>query len=143
MITQHVTFNTCDHVRVTINSHDDDTRAQWILRVREFLLERLRLDRTTTYTEVNTVVANRLGVALLDFSNPADRDEMSRILREVVILDQRETGTQRLLTAIVIYLDSNEPGPGFFALGVELGLLASNATRDERLEFWATSARDL
>ena len=90
MITQHVTFNTCDHVRVTINSHDDDTRAQWILRVREFLLERLRLDRTTTYTEVNTVVANRLGVALLDFSNPADRDEMSRILREVVILDQRE-----------------------------------------------------
>lgn len=109
---------------------------RWVEGVTAFLNERVRLRRQTSYTEVNVVVSDRQGVELLDFSNSAHRSGMSHILRQVVLQDQEVTGSDRMLTALVIYLDENGPGPGFYELAVELGLLRRGANDDQKTVFW-------
>lgn len=109
---------------------------RWVEGIIEFLSERARLERQTSYTEVNAVVSRRWDLAPLDFDNPRDRSAMSHMLREVVIRFQQQSGTNLMLTSIVIYLNENGPGAGFYALAVELGLLRRGATADQQLEFW-------
>jgi len=40
------------------------------------------------------------------------------------------------LSAIVLYLNANDAGPGFFTKAMEPCVVATNATRDERERFW-------
>lgn len=51
-------------------------------------------------------------------------------------VDEEHESTGLMISSIVLYLNENDPGPGFFTKGVELGLLARNATRDQRQVFW-------
>ena len=88
-------------------------------------------------------MSDRQEVRILDFSNPAARLAMSHILRQVVLQDQADTGSDHILTAPVIYLDENGPGSGFYDLAVELGLLRNGATEDQKLIFWTSKVTEL
>lgn len=46
--------------------------------------------------------------------------------------------TNLMISALVAYLGANDAGPGFYKLAKKLGLLSSNASRNERWEFWVT-----
>jgi hypothetical protein len=83
----------------------------------EALYQRLsdvaRRGQVTRYAEV----APLLG---LDMSNAADRDQISILLDEV----SRHEHSQGhpLLSAVVIHMDDNIPGNGFFTFASQLGL---------------------
>lgn len=98
----------------------------------DFLVERARLKRPTSYTELNTVLHNRVGVKF-DFEQASDRAAMGHLLGLVV---ERTAGTGLMLSALVHYLNANDAGPGFYSLARTMGLLRRRATADERLAFW-------
>ena len=98
---------------------------------REFLIERARKRRYTSYTELSAVLARRCNVRSFDFTNPADRQVMSTLLGDIVRID---VGTTNLmLTAIVIYLNENDAGAGFYSYAQDLGLFAKGG---DKLAFW-------
>lgn len=41
-----------------------------------------------------------------------------------------------MLSAIVIYLNENDAGPGFYRFAAAMGLLRPAASKDQRLDFW-------
>jgi hypothetical protein len=47
---------------------------------RQELVERARLERVTSYTEMNTVVAQRTGIRKFDFDQESDRAAMGHLL---------------------------------------------------------------
>lgn len=100
----------------------------------EFLGQRARLKRTTTYTELNYVLARRVGGLPFDFDTDRDRAAMGALLGEVSTAHLGEIGA--MLSALVIYLNENDAGSGFYALAVELGLLPAGATREAKTKFW-------
>jgi hypothetical protein len=44
--------------------------------------------------------------------------------------------TNLMLSALVHYLDSNDAGPGFYALAQDYGLLTRRASADAKWTFW-------
>ena len=101
---------------------------------REFLIERARLRKVTSYTEMNSVLARRTGQALFDFSEARDRAAMGHLLGRIVNEDVQETGL--MISALVHYLDQNDAGSGFYALATQLGLLPHGASSDAKFDFW-------
>ncbi len=41
-----------------------------------------------------------------------------------------------MLSAIVIYLNENDAGPGFYRFAAAMGLLRPAASKDQRFDFW-------
>jgi hypothetical protein len=103
---------------------------------RHFLEERARLENTTSYTEMNAVLANRTGVRPFDFDREDERAAMGYLLG--MIVDKTFPQTGLMLSALVQYLNENDAGPGFFDLARRLGLLRSRTSVGQRLEFWAS-----
>lgn len=100
----------------------------------EFLVSQARLQRTTSYTEMNTVLARRTGVREFDFDLDGERHAMGELLGQ---LSERSFGKARLLISVLVqYLNANDAGPGFYQLAQRKGLLRSRASADERLAFW-------
>lgn len=99
-----------------------------------FLREQAALGRTTNYTEVNQTLQRRHGARPFDFDLDSERAAMGHLLGLAVDGEYGSTG--QMISSIVLYLNANDAGPGFFTKAVELGLLARNATRDEREAFW-------
>jgi hypothetical protein len=108
--------------------------TEWACATRFFLVERTKLKRLTSYTEVNTAVARRIGHAELDFSRDLDRAAMGHVLGLVSTESADEGGV--MLSALVIYLNENDAGTGFYGLASDLGLLPRNASLDQKLDFW-------
>ena len=100
-----------------------------------FLQNRARLRRVISYTDVNTALVRR-GHVPFDFSTDRDRNAIGAVLGEIVHRTIGDTGV--MLSAIVVYIDRNDAGSGFYALAVQLGLLQNTATADEKLAFWST-----
>ncbi len=48
-----------------------------------------------------------------------------------------------MLSALVHYLSQNDPGPGFYALAADRGLLPRAASADAKFEFWITQMNKL
>ncbi|MGW0392112.1 hypothetical protein ACWDYJ_14730 [Streptomyces sp. NPDC003042] len=107
----------------------------------EFLIERARLNRPTSYTELNTTLVQRVGASGFDFSRADERAAMGHLLWLIVERNRPESGL--MLSALVFYLNSNEAGPGFFGLAQELGLLSVKASRERKEEFWVDQLRQL
>ncbi|WP_422936272.1 hypothetical protein [Sinomonas sp. P47F7] len=105
----------------------------------EFLIERARLGRTTTYTELNTVVRERTRLKGFDFSRDADRAAMGYLLGRIVDKD-RETNPELMISALVIYLNATDAGSGFYAKAKEVGLLKDGM---DRLEFWVRQLQQI
>jgi hypothetical protein len=99
-----------------------------------FLAERARAGALTTYTAVNNELMLRTGHAPFDFGTDKDRAAMGQLLGTAVELTYAEVGA--MVSAIVTYVDGNDPGPGFFRLAEQKGVLRRGATADERDAFW-------
>lgn len=99
-----------------------------------FLVERARLGKVTTYTEMNTTLARRTGARPFDFEQHGERRAMGALLE--AIGDRTHGPTGVMLTALVHYLDRNDAGPGFYAYAQRIGMLPSKTTAEEKLAFW-------
>jgi hypothetical protein len=100
----------------------------------EFLVSQARLQRTTSYTEVNTVLARRAGVREFDFDLDGERHAMGELLGQ---LSERSFGEASLLISVLVqYLNANDAGPGFYQLAQRKKLLRPHASADEKLAFW-------
>ncbi|MGB3687398.1 MAG: hypothetical protein WA991_16425 [Ornithinimicrobium sp.] len=105
----------------------------------DFLAAQARLARLTTYTELNTVLTQRTGQQAFDFSRESDRAAMGGLLGAAV--DQTLSDIGAMISSIVIYLNANDAGPGFYKLATELGLLSTKPTVLEKEAFWAGQVR--
>ncbi|CAL9387298.1 hypothetical protein SUDANB121_01192 [Nocardiopsis dassonvillei] len=113
------------------------TDVEWEQLVAEtigFLEERARAGSVATYTELNNVLVVRTGQRALDFSREADRAAVGRLLGEAVKRTLPEVGA--MISAITLHQGGNDPGPGFYTLAVEEGLLTPNASPAQKLDFW-------
>ena len=99
-----------------------------------FLIERARLSRLTTYTELSATIARRTGVAAFDFAREDERAAMGHLLG--LIVERNRPGTGLMISALVSYLNANDAGPGFFGLARQLGELPPGASAAARLDFW-------
>jgi hypothetical protein len=79
-----------------------------------FLSEQARLERLTSYTELNTVLARRTGYSAFDFGSDRDRAAMGQLLGDCV--DRTFPEIKAMISSIVIYLNANDAGPGFYRL---------------------------
>ncbi|WP_437082255.1 hypothetical protein [Streptomyces sp. enrichment culture] len=106
-----------------------------------FLVERARLQRITTYTEMSSVLARRTGLPGFDFERPEERAAMGHLLGLVV---ERDFPKSRLMvSALVNYLGANDAGPGFYVLAQQLGLLPKGSSERARMEFWIRQVNGL
>lgn len=128
----------------------------------KFLIERARLGKVTTYTELNFTLERRTGCRPFDFELPAERAAMGHLLGLIVLRDHdRDRDHERdherdrdhecdherdhesdpaaprlMLSALVHYLGANDAGSGFYELAKELGLLPPKASKTAKEEFW-------
>jgi hypothetical protein len=102
----------------------------------EFLRERASLGRVTSYTEMNTDLAQRTGHRSFDFDQDSERAAMGHLLGRISDREFGRTGV--LISAIVSYLDANDAGPGFYRLAQDKGLLPRGQSHARQWEFWVT-----
>lgn len=115
---------------MSMYGRDDETWQRLAKAGTEFLIERARLGKVTTYTEFNATLTRRTGIRGFDF----ERAAMGHLLG--LIVEKNYPATHLMISALVHYLDANDAGPGFYALAAELGLLARSASANEKWEFW-------
>lgn len=101
-----------------------------------FLIERARLEKVTSYTEMNYVLAQRTGQPTFDFAEDAGRAAMGRLLGRIVDATWLPA-EEVMISAIVLYLNQNDAGPGFYALAADKGLIPRKSGADAKFEFWA------
>ena len=99
-----------------------------------FLIERARLRKVTSYTELNAVITRRTGLRSFDFTHAEERAAIGHLLGRIV--EQTYPSTGLMLSALVHYLDANDAGPGFYQLAAHLGLLPPVASARAKEEFW-------
>lgn len=109
-----------------------------------FLVEQARLGngRTTTYTELNTVLINRTGLPGFDFADQAGRAAMGELLGRVVnrAMSTYPNFDKLMISSLVTYLNENDAGPGFYQLARQKHLMRPG---QDRLEFWYRQLHDV
>ena len=106
-------------------------------------LERIAaLGRVTSYTDLNREIAEKTGLDQFNFAHPEGRNALAWILGEVV--DRTVDDLQSMLSAVVLYIDGNDAGLGFYHLAVQLTGegrldpgLSADASSDDKLRFWS------
>jgi hypothetical protein len=106
-----------------------------------FLVERARLARLTSYTELNVTLMRRTGLPGFDFSRQDERAAMGHLLG--LIVERNRPATGLMISALVTYLDANDAGPGFYALAQQLGDLARGASASAKFDFWVSQVKAL
>lgn len=108
-----------------------------------FLIERARLGRLTSYTELNAVLERRTGLRRFDFGLQAERAAMGHLLG-LIVAERNRPVTGLMISALVIYLDGNDAGPGFYKLAQDLGELPPGALSSHVKErFWVDQVKAL
>ncbi|MFJ3643337.1 hypothetical protein ACIPRD_26775 [Streptomyces sp. NPDC090108] len=107
----------------------------------KFLIERARLRKVTTYTEVNSVLVRRTGLPGFDFEHADERAAMGYLLGLIVDQDYPKSGL--MISALVHYLGANDAGPGFYTLAQRRDLLPKGASATARLKFWVDQVNSL
>lgn len=100
----------------------------------DFLIERARLGKDTSYTELNTTLTRRTGLPGFNFEHAEERAAMGHLLG--LIVERNYPSTKLMISALVVYLNANDAGPGFFTLATQLGLLPRKSSSQQRLDFW-------
>ena len=111
-----------------------------------FLAERAKLGRTTTYTEMDAALMRRTGLRGFDFSQVEERAAVGELLGRIVRADIGHTAYADgplMLSALVIYLNGNGAGTGFYTLATDLGLLAPGASKEAKERFWIGQVKQL
>ena len=106
-----------------------------------FLVERARLAKLTSYTELNATLERRTGLPAFDFGRADERAAMGHLL--YLIVERNRPATNLMISALVTYLDANDAGTGFYAFAQDLGLLPRNASAQAKLEFWVNQVKAL
>lgn len=106
-----------------------------------FLIERARLEKMTTYTELNATLCRRTGLREFDFEQDSERAAVGHLLG--LIVDRNRPTTGLMISALVQYLNANDAGPGFYALAVEYGLLPRRPSALAKQEFWVGQVKAL
>ncbi|MFI1148504.1 hypothetical protein [Streptomyces sp. NPDC020817] len=124
------------------------TDSEWdelVSAGREFLLERAKLGKPTSYTELNVTLARRTDFRPFDFERHDERAAMGHLLGLIVERDQALEPSEPplMLSALVSYLNANDAGPGFYQLAKELRLLSLSASKAERDTFWIRQVNGL
>lgn len=120
---------------------DDATWSQLAEAGRDFLIERARLRRTTSCTEVNAALERRTGLSGFDFAHADERAAMGHLLYLIVMRDWPQT--RLMLSALVLYLNGNDAGTGFYALAQELKMLPASASKDKKEQSCVNQLGDL
>ncbi|MFF7199516.1 hypothetical protein [Streptomyces sp. NPDC008141] len=112
---------------------------------RGFLVERAKLGKLTSYTELNVTLARRTGCRPFDFERADERAAMGHLLGLVVERDQEIAPSDPpvMLSALVNYLGANDAGSGFYQLAKELKLLPISASADEKFGFWVKQVKQV
>ena len=112
---------------------------------RKFLVERARLRKVTTYTELNSILARRTGHRGFDFERAHERAPMGHLLGLIVLRHhEHDPATSRLmLSALVHYLGADDAGSGFYELAKQLDLLPKKASKADKEEFWISQVNAL
>jgi hypothetical protein len=126
---------------VVIYGRDDQEWETLINAGLRFLTERARLQKPTSYTELNAALAHRTGIRAFDFDRADERAAMGYLLGSIVERNLPETGL--MISALVNYLNANDAGSGFYKLATELGLLKASASSDEKITFWIAQIKGL
>ncbi|MGW3316051.1 hypothetical protein [Streptomyces fungicidicus] len=124
------------------------TDSEWEELVRAgrgFLIDRAKLGKLTSYTELNVILARRTGSRPFDFECASERAAMGHLLGLIVERDQEIAPTDPpvMLSALVVYLGANDAGSGFYQLAKELQLLPMSASADEKFAFWIKQVKQL
>lgn len=98
----------------------------------EFLKGVARQGKFTSYTEMNAVIQRRTGLRGFEFSQEIDRAAMGYFLGRIVDLDQKAHPTL-MISSLVVYLNANDAGSGFYNLARKKGLMSKG---DSKEEFW-------
>ena len=108
-----------------------------------FLIERARLGRLTSYTELNATLEHRTGLRRFDFELQAERTAMGHLLG-LIVQERNRPITGFMISALVIYLDGNDAGPGFYKLAQDLGELHPGTLSSRvKEEFWVGQVKAL
>jgi hypothetical protein len=124
------------------STHYGRTGDEWGLLVaagREFLVDQARLGRMTTYTELETVLRQRTTSRTFDFDLDSERAAMGELLGAATELERPNSG--HMISAIVIYLNENDAGSGFYKLAGLNGDLPKGSNEDQRLGFWTNEVK--
>ncbi|WP_181036461.1 hypothetical protein [Arthrobacter sp. B1805] len=113
----------------------DEAWDQLVQAGHVFLLERAKLNRPTTYTELNAVLHRRTELREFDFNQADERAAMGHLLGRIVALD-REQFPKQMISALVIYLNENDAGSGFYQLAQSLDLLEHRPSAKRKESFW-------
>lgn len=121
-------------------------QAEWDLLTgvgEAFLIERARLGRLTSYTELNAVLERRTGLRRFDFELQAERSAMGHLLG-LIVVERNRPVTGLMISALVIYLGGNDAGAGFYKLGQDLAELPPGAlSLRVKDEFWVGQVKAL
>lgn len=99
-----------------------------------YLSDQARLKRIVSYSDLNSALA-RQGHIPFDFDLDRDRTAIGVLLGDAVHRSIGDSGV--MLSAIVVYIDRNDAGPGFYKFATQLGLLPSTAAADDKIAFWS------
>lgn len=99
-----------------------------------FLIERARLERVTSYTEMNQALGQRTGLRHFDFDLESERAAMGYLLGRISDSEYPQSGL--LISALVHYLDANDAGSGFYKLARSKDLISPGLSRNGQWEFW-------
>jgi hypothetical protein len=109
----------------------------------DFLITRAKRpgDPRTNYTEVNEIMAERTGQPMWNFNFEHDRAAMGKLLGRLVDRSYIETKNQPsgglMISAIVMFLNENGVGGGFYRKAASLRLIASERmSADAKFDFW-------
>lgn len=109
----------------------------------EFLIERARLNRLTSYTELNAVLERRTGLRRFTFELQAERAAMGHLLG-LIVRERNRPVTGLMISALVIYIDGNDAGPGFYKLAQDLAMLPPGPLSPRvKEEFWVGQVKAL
>jgi len=106
-----------------------------------FLIERARLRKLTSYTELNASLERRTGLKGFDFERADERAALGHLL--YLIVERNRPTTKLMLSALVTYLDANDAGTGFYVFAQDLGLLPPGASRQAKEKFWIGQVNEL
>lgn len=109
----------------------------------EFLIERARLGRLTSYTELNTTLERRTGIRGFQFEQQSERAGMGHLLG-MIVRERNRPATNLMISALVVYIDGNDAGTGFYKLAQDLGELPPGALSSRvKEEFWIGQVKAL
>lgn len=125
-------------------THFGRSEADWEKLTTEgmtLLVEQAKMQRTTTYTELNAVLGRRTHLRMFDFDQDSERAAVGHLLW--LIIERERPISGHMISALVIYLNENDAGSGFYKLAQDYGVLAKDASQKAKEEFWLGEIKQL